>query len=119
MQKEDKFFKGSSCPQTSIFLPKNQVKTKKRSSRSQAVDSTETFQNFSWKNDLARFHSLYNAEKEDIWPFFGVLGGQTFFGQKGGYVFQKEDVWYITLDLNNHWHTVLDITGSSTIKHRK
>ena len=30
MQKEDRFLKGSSCPQMSIFLPKNQVKTKKK-----------------------------------------------------------------------------------------
>ena len=30
-----------------------------------------------------------------------------------------EGVWYITLDLSKHKHTVLDnIIGSSTIKHR-
>ena len=26
--------------------------------------------------------TVYNAEKEGIWPFFGALGGQFFFGLK-------------------------------------
>ena len=37
--------------------------------------------------------TAHNAEKEDIWAFFGVLGGQIFFGQNGGHVLQKQDVW--------------------------
>ena len=37
--------------------------------------------------------TVHNAKKEDVWPFLGVLGGQIFFGQKGGHILQKEDVW--------------------------
>ena len=82
MQKEDRFLKGHHvrrCP----FFPQNQVKTKKQ--RPQTFDCSETLQSFSWKNDLACFHSSYNTKKEDIWPFFGVLGGQIF-------LVKKEDV---------------------------
>ena len=37
--------------------------------------------------------SVQNAEKEDIWAFFNILGGQIIFHQKGEHVLQKEDVW--------------------------
>ena len=37
--------------------------------------------------------SVQNAEKENIWTFFNVLGGQNIFHQKGGQVLQKENVW--------------------------
>ena len=37
--------------------------------------------------------TVHNAEKGDIWPTFGIRGGQMFIGQKREHVLQKEDVW--------------------------
>ena len=81
MQKENRSFEGHhvrTIPFSCLKSSEDQRKKKKRSSCPQAVDCTETFQNFSWKNDLTCFHCSYNAEKEDIRPFLGVLGGQVF-----------------------------------------
>ena len=75
------------------FSAPTRVKTKKqRSSRPQAVVCIVIFQKFSLKNDMTCF-TVYDAEMENIWLFFGVLGGQKFIGKKGGHFLQKEDVW--------------------------
>ena len=71
-----------SCPFFRSKASEDQQKKKDHHDRRPAV-CTETSHNFLWENDLTCFDCLYKAKK-DIRPYFGVLGGQIFFGQKGG-----------------------------------
>ena len=53
MQKEDRFFEGRHVRNCPFSCPKSSENQKKKKViMSQAVVCTETFQNFSWKNDL-------------------------------------------------------------------
>ena len=67
-----------------IFRPnssedqKKVIRRKKRSSRRQTVIWAKTFQNFG-VNMIWHVFTDQNAEKEDIWAFFSVLGGQIIF----------------------------------------
>ena len=71
----------------------------KRSSRPQAAVCTETFQNFSLKNDLTCFHCLL-CRKGGHLAIFRRPRRTDFFGQKGGQVLQKEDVRMVSLPMS-------------------
>ena len=63
------------------FSAQNQVNSKKRSSRPQAPLSAETSQNFR-VSMIRHVFTVENAEKEDIWAFFNLFGGQIIFVKK-------------------------------------
>ena len=72
--KKVKTRKRSSRPQMSISSSQKQVKTKKKVIAFEAIICTKTFQNFRGRM-ISHVFTVHNAEKEDIWAFFGVLGG--------------------------------------------